>query len=333
MIEIDGSAGEGGGQIVRTAVSLAAVTGRGVEIVRVRERRERPGLQPQHLAAVRAAAAICDATTVGDRVGSRHLLFEPGRAPASGDYVFDVRTAGAATLVMQTVLVPLLRAEGESSIEVIGGTHQPMSPPADYLQHVYAPALGRFGEHVEAEYGPAGYYPRGGGRVRAIVAGGTLGSVELVDRGRRESLDAYVVTSGLAEHVAERGAATISELVPDARIHVIDAQAFSRGAAVTLVARHVGGLGGFSSIGRPGLPMERVASGACQRFLEWNALDAACDEHLSDQLVLPACLGKATSQWTTPRVTEHLRTVLGVAEAFVPMSWTIADGLVQLTPG
>lgn len=325
MIQIDGSAGEGGGQIVRTSVSLAAVTGRAVEIVNMRARRDRPGLQPQHLAAVRAAAEVCDAAVDGGHVGSRHVLFEPRASPRAGDYVFDIRTAGAATLVLQAVLVPLLLADGESSIEIIGGTHQPMAPAADYLVHVYVPALRRFGAHVDVEYGPAGYYPRGGGRVRAILEGGRLSAVDLAERGDRRSLDAYVVTSRLPDHVAHRGAATVAELVPDAAIHVSSPDAFSAGAAVTIVAEHEGGLGGFSSIGRPGLPMEQVAADACASFATWDRGSAACDERLADQLVLPACLASARSRWTTPRVTQHLRTILEVAAAFVPISWTTED--------
>ena len=332
MIAIDGSAGEGGGQVVRTAVSLAAVTGREVEITDVRARRERPGLQPQHLAAVRAAAEICDATVVGGHVGSRHVLFEPGAEPKAGDYVFDVRTAGAATLVLQTVVVPLLLARGDSSIEIIGGTHQPMSPAADYVEHVYIPTLRRFGADVEVEYGPAGYYPRGGGRIRAVVARSPLRAVDTRRRGERLALDAHVVTSRLPEHVATRGAATTAELVPDATLHVHKPDAFSAGAAVTVVARHAIGLAGFSSIGRPGLPMEQVASDACAEFLAWDATDAACDEHLADQLVLPACLASGTSRWTTPFVTPHLRTVVDVASAFVPLRRAIDGGSVVVEP-
>src|SRR5687768_17317705 len=127
MIEIDGSLGEGGGQVVRTAVSLSAITGQSVEVVRLRERRDRPGLQPQHQAAVRAAALVCGAKVVGDTIGSRHFQFEPGHTPKAAEYLFDIRTAGAATLVLQTVLVPLLFAPGDSLVEVIGGTHQPMA--------------------------------------------------------------------------------------------------------------------------------------------------------------------------------------------------------------
>jgi RNA 3'-terminal phosphate cyclase (ATP) len=323
VITIDGSHGEGGGQIVRTAVSLASVTGRSVEVVRLREKRERPGLRPQHLAAVRAAAAICGATTVGDNVGSRHVLFEPQHEPRAGTYRFDIGTAGAATLVLQTVLVPLALANGSSEIEVIGGTHQPMSPAADYLEHVYVPALRRFGAQVDVEYGPAGYYPRGGGRLWAIVQGGELGAVAIVERERTDP-DAFVVTSRLPEHVRKRGSASVAEHVPDAHIHARTPDAFSPGAAVTIVS----GSAGSSSIGRPGLPMEKVAADACEQFLRWRESKAACDEHLADQLVLPAALARGTSSWTTPFVTEHLTTVLAVTDSFVPLRASVDDGRV-----
>jgi RNA 3'-terminal phosphate cyclase (ATP) len=332
VIEIDGSLGEGGGQVVRTAVSLSAITGLPVRISRLRERRDRPGLQPQHLTAVRAAAALCDARLGAAEVGSRSLRFEPAHPPAAGEYVFDVRTAGAATLVLQTVLVPLLCTDGASAIEVIGGTHQPMAPAADYLQAVYVPALRRFGAHVEVEYGPAGYYPRGGGRVRAVLSGGDLHGVELVDRDARRALDAIVVTSRLPDHVGERGAATIAERIPGARVRVERPYASSPGAAVTIVAHHDVGLAGFSAIGRPGLPMEDVAAQACDAFAAWDRTDAACDEHLADQLVLPASTARGPSCWTTPLVTDHLTTVLDVVRAFLPIRASISGGRVEVAP-
>jgi RNA 3'-terminal phosphate cyclase (ATP) len=331
MVDIDGSLGEGGGQVVRTALSLAAVTGTAVEVCNIRAKRQRPGLQPQHLAAVRAAGAICDAELAGDHVGSSHLLFEPRVATRPDSYVFDIRTAGAATLVLQTVLVPLVCAGGESSVEVIGGTHQPMSPAVEYLEDVYAPAIERFGAHVGIDYGPAGYYPRGGGRVRALIGGAPLHGVDLTERGPRRRLDTYVVTSRLPDHVATRGVAAVEALLPDARIEVRSPYAFSSGAAVTVVARHASGLGGFSAIGKPGLPMEDVAKQACTQFLSWDGTQAACDEHLADQLVLPASVACGTSRWTTPRATDHLTTVLSVVERFVPLRFEIAHGLVTLT--
>jgi RNA 3'-terminal phosphate cyclase (ATP) len=332
VIEIDGSAGEGGGQIVRTAVSLAAITGRAVEIVRLRERRERPGLQPQHLAAVRAAAAVCGAELVGAEIGARRLRFEPRHPPKADEYLFDVRTAGATTLVLQTVLVPLLHARGPSSVEVVGGTHQPMAPTADYVRRVYVPGLRRFGASVDVEYGPAGYYPRGGGRLRALLSGGDLHGVEMVRRGARAALDAIIVTSRLPGHVGERGASTIAQRLPDVSITVCRPYAFSAGAAVTIVAMHDGGLGGSSSIGRPGLPMESVADEACDAFDVWDRSDAACDRHLADQLVLPATVARGPSRWTTPVVTDHLTTVLDVAAAFVPIHASITDGCVEIVP-
>lgn len=333
VIEIDGSAGEGGGQIVRTSVSLSAITGKPVEIVRMRARRERPGLQPQHLAAVRAAASICNATTAGDEVGSAHLLFEPRDKPQSGEYVFDIRTAGAATLVLQTVLVPLLLADGQSVVEVIGGTHQPMSPAADYLQHVYVPAIHGFGASVEIEYGPAGYYPRGGGRVRALIGGSALHAIDMTERASCCAIDAYIVTSRLPEHVAERGASTASQLIDGATVHCLEPFASSAGASATIVARHGNGAAGFSSIGRPGLPMENVVADACAQYDAWVTTDAACDEHLGDQLVLPACVAPGTSRWTTPRITDHLSTVLSVVRAFLPVVTRAEGTLVEVGSG
>jgi RNA 3'-terminal phosphate cyclase (ATP) len=215
---------------------------------------------------------------------------------------------------------------------VIGGTHQPMSPAAEYLEHVYAPAMRRFGATVAVEYGPAGYYPRGGGRLRALLDAAHLRGIDAATRGARTSLDAFVVTSRLPGHVADRGAAAVAALLPEACVEIRAPGAFSPGAAVTIVAAQEGGLAGFSSIGRPGLPMETVATAACEEFLSWDATDAACDEHLADQLVLPACVAGGPSRWTTPRVTQHLRTVLAVADKFVPIAWSIEGNRVEVSP-
>src|SRR4028119_1781977 len=157
-VEIDGSFGEGGGQIIRTSLSLAAMTGRAVHISNVRARRTKPGLQPQHLAAVRAAATLCDARLSGDSVGSTSFTFEPQASITAGDYQFDIGTAGAAPLVVQTVLMPLVQAGGNSTVRVTGGTHVPHSPPVEYLEAVYIPALRLAGVDVASTYVTAGFF-------------------------------------------------------------------------------------------------------------------------------------------------------------------------------
>lgn len=338
-VQIDGSFGEGGGQIIRTSLSLAAITGRPLEIVNIRARRSRPGLQAQHLTAVRAAAALCAARMEGDAHGSTRLQFVPQAPVTPGAYRFDIGTAGATPLVAQTVLLPLARAEDASTVTIIGGTHVPHAPTADYLESIYLPILERAGLEVAFTYGAAGFFPRGGGQldleVRAPAHPVTL---DLTERGRLENLRAIILTSNLPEHVAERGAATVEKCLKavgrKVTIETVEKPSRGAGAGVLLVAECESGCGAFTGIGERGRPMEKVAEAPCEEFLRWWKSGAACDEHLADQLVLPLSLAYGESRWSTPAVTDHLRTVLWVAQQFLAIEYQIeerADGTGLVT--
>lgn len=345
-VQIDGAAGEGGGQIIRTGVSLAALTGRSVEIINIRARRSKPGLQAQHLTAVRAAAALCNAELTGAELGSLTLRLTPGERARRETFTFDVAearggaSAGATGLVAQTLLVPLaLLSEDMVAVEIKGGTHVPMSPPADYIQHVYTPLLRQMGLSVTCKSTRAGFFPRGGGEIHLKVEGGALRApVDFVERGKLTGLRLCIITSQLPEHVAARGQdALLKELkgygVPIA-VELRNLEGNGAGAAVVLVAECKSGLGGWTSLGERGKPMERVALEALRGFQNWYATGAGVDEHLADQLVLPCALTAQTSRWTTPEITEHLRTVLWVAEQFLPISYTLeqrADGTGLVT--
>jgi RNA 3'-terminal phosphate cyclase (ATP) len=329
-VQIDGSFGEGGGQIIRTSLSLSAMTGRAVQITNVRARRTKPGLQPQHLAAVRAAAALCDAHLDGDSVGSTAFTFEPQAPVTAGEYHFDIGTAGAAPLVVQTVLMPLAHAKGVSTVRVTGGTHVPHSPPVEYLEAISLPALRRAGLDVSLEYSSAGFYPRGGGQIVLNVEVCSAPTpLDFVERGKLESLRAYIVTSNLPPHVAERGAATVERAMKGVGRNVAveqrDKPSPGPGAAVVLAAQCESGLAAFSSIGELRRPMEKVAEAPCKEFMRWWKSGAACDEHLADQLVLPMSFADGQSRWTTPLVTDHLRTVIEVVRQFLPVEATLEE--------
>jgi len=323
-IQIDGSYGEGGGQVIRTSVSLAAITGREVEIINVRARRSKPGLQRQHLTAVLAAAALCDAEVRGAALGSTHIVFRPQARPKADPYVFDVGTAGATPLVAQTMLVPLAHAGLTTSVQITGGTHVPRAPSADYLEAVYVPALRRAGIGAAVSFTRAGFFPKGGGQLAVDVREDTLFQpLDLTERGKLLSLTAYVVTGSLPEHVSERGGKAVERFMKgvgrQVRIERRELPSLNPGAAVTLVAECEGGIAGFSALGERGKPMEEVATEPCEHFMAWWKSGAACDEHLADQLVLPMALAPGESRWTTPVVTEHLRTVLWVVKHFLQM--------------
>ncbi|MHB9130702.1 MAG: RNA 3'-terminal phosphate cyclase [Armatimonadota bacterium] len=329
FISIDGSYGEGGGQIIRTALSLAAITGTPVEISNVRLGRQKPGLQPQHLMAVQAAAAICGAEVTGAAVGSMRLTFTPGATPQPGSYRFDIGTAGATTLVVQTVLLPLALAGMPSRVTVTGGTHVPHAPGCEYLEGIYLPTLCRAGLHARLSCARFGFYPRGGGEISAQIDPSSLQPVDLTERGKLRSLRAYIITSGLPAHVGERGGAAVETFMKGigrpVTIEQRDLPSNGPGAAVILAAQCEGGHAGFTAMGERGKPMERVAEEACEDFLRWWKSGAAVDEHLADQLVLPTALAGGESRWTTPTLTDHLHTVLWTTQHFLPIEWTISE--------
>ena len=205
LVSIDGSQGEGGGQILRTALSLSMVTGQGFEMTRIRAQRPQPGLRPQHLAALRAAALACGARVGGAFDGSPDVRFEPG-ALAAGDFRFEIATAGAATLVLQTILTPLSRATEGSRIVVTGGTHVPASPFFDYLARHWSAVVGRMGFRFGLHLEKAGFYPPGGGEVRAEVQPAALvpGPFVLEERGALVAVRGVSAAARLKSQVAQR---------------------------------------------------------------------------------------------------------------------------------
>jgi RNA 3'-terminal phosphate cyclase (ATP) len=330
IVVIDGSHGEGGGQTLRTSLSLSVLTGRPVEINRIRAGRSRSGLQPQHLAAVRAAAAISAAQTEGAEPGSTRLLFAPQSPAAPGVYHFEIGTAGAATLVAQTVLLPLARAGASSRVTVIGGTHVPYAPPSDYLSDVYAVMLSDHGLRMDITVPIAGFLPRGGGRLELDIRpspGWT--PVTLTERGPLHSITATVLTAALPPDVAARGMAALREglvkVKADIRVTHRETSSLGSGAAVFLTAESGTCRAGFSALGARGKPIEAVAGEAVAAFDRWHQTGAACEDHLADQLVLPMALTSGHSRWTTSEVTEHLRTVLWVVPQFLDVEVSLEE--------
>ncbi len=323
MIPIDGSHGEGGGQILRTALSLSALTGRSVRVTDIRAGRPRPGLAAQHLAAVRAAADVCGARIGGSRRGSLEVWFEPG-SPRAGTYRFEVGTAGSACLVLQTVVVPLAFARGESAVTVTGGTHVPWSPPFEFLAGVWAEAVRRFGIPVDVSLGRAGFYPRGGGEVRCRVgpARPPLEPVRLTEPGRLLRVRGVAGTAGLPGHVGRRMAGAAREALASLGVPVeveprcLDAP--SPGAYLVLVAECGAARLSASALGERGKPAERVGEEAAEELRARLEAGSAVDPHLADQILLPAALAGGTSEYTVCRITRHLATNAWVIGRILP---------------
>jgi RNA 3'-terminal phosphate cyclase (ATP) len=333
-VEIDGATGEGGGQVLRTSLALAALTGRRLVVSNIRAGRPKPGLAAQHLAAVKAAAALCDAELSGAAVGSQVLEFQPRRAIAPDNYRFDIGTAGATTLVGQTVAVPLALAGERSKLVLGGGTHVPFAPTADYLAEVYAPALAEIGLELAVECRAGGFYPTGGGELRLVVQPGELRPLDWAERGRVTEVRAIALSCGLPDHVTERGIKALRRgLAGVGRPVKVESRTVpgpQPGAAVLISGKCQRGRFGFVGLGEKRKPMERVVEEACHDFWAWHKSEAATDEHLADQLVLPLALTEGESRWTTNVVSEHLRTVLWVVARFLPVHYAIEGRSVTL---
>jgi RNA 3'-terminal phosphate cyclase (ATP) len=331
MIHVDGAYGEGGGQLVRTALALAVARRVGVRLTGVRARRAKPGLQPQHLAAVRALAAIADADVEGDALGSTTLRFVP-RALAGGVRHVDVAatraSAGSAALVFQAVLLPLAFAAGPSWLTIRGGTHVPWSPPVHYLTAVFLPALAEIGVRAAVELVRWGWYPAGGGEIRASVAP-TARLVGLVAPSPgRAPVDALSAVSRLHRRIADRQLRRVEERLAAAGVPFVprceeDATAVGPGTLVFLAER---ARAGFASLGRRGVPAESIADEAVDALLDFRRSGAAVDEHLADQLLPYLALAEGESLLTCPCISSHLRTVAWLVPQLVPCRIDLEEG-------
>jgi RNA 3'-terminal phosphate cyclase (ATP) len=320
---LDGAHGEGGGQVVRTALSLAAALRRPVTITNVRAGRVRPGLQPQHLTAVRALAAVSDAAVEGAELHSARIRFVP-RDVRGGAYRFDVGTAGAVSLILQALLLPLATAREPSRVALVGGTHVPWSPPFHYVSDVFLPAVAAMGVRAEARLRQWGWYPRGGGEVEIVITptprvGLRAFVAETPDaRGAIRGLSAVAhLPRSIAERQRTRAVARLVAAGVAADI-AVEADVPSYGPG-TLVFLQGPGHAGFSALGRRGLPAEAVADVAVDGLLAHLASGAAIDEHLADQLVPFCALVGSESRLTCAVASRHLTTVAWVVEQFLPV--------------
>jgi RNA 3'-terminal phosphate cyclase (ATP) len=337
VLTLDGSHGEGGGQVLRTALSLAVALGRPVRLVRIRARRRKPGLQPQHLAVVRALAMISDGEVSGDALGATELTFVP-RGLRAGAYRFDVGTAGSVSLLFQALLPPLTLARAPSRLALVGGTHVPMAPVAHYLIEVFLPALGEAGVEADLTLRRWGWYPAGGGEIEATVAPAQGRGFRLVPPARDAPLHGLSAVSRLPRSIAERqrdralarlGAASVAADI------AVEEVAGARGPG-TLLFLATRGRAGFFALGRRGVPAERIADEAVEALLAHRTSGAAVDEHLADQLVPVLALARAGSEYTCPRITLHLRTVAWVVEQLAPVRVVLEEGTparVRIGPG
>jgi RNA 3'-terminal phosphate cyclase (ATP) len=327
VIVIDGSKGEGGGQVLRTSLALSLATGTPFRIERIRAARAKPGLLRQHLTAVQAAAAVGRARVEGDAIGSHSLTFTP-QAVQTGDYAFSVGSAGSATLVLQTILPPLLRAEGRTTVTLEGGTHNPSAPPFDYLQRVFLPIVNRLGPRVEAKVERRGFYPAGGGRfVVTIDPAPQLSHLHLLERGDIVGRRVVALVANLPRHIGEREVATALGLLdwPETAGSV-DSISDTPGPGnvifVEVESEHVTEIStGFGELGKRA---ETVAEKAVEEMRRYLATGVPVGCHLADQLLPVLVVGNGGS-FRTLAPTQHTLTNADVLRQF-------SDARIEMTP-
>jgi RNA 3'-terminal phosphate cyclase (ATP) len=321
MITIDGSQGEGGGQILRTSLALSLVTGQAFQLEQIRAGRKKPGLLRQHLTAVEAAKTVGTAEVIGAALGSQILDFRPG-AVTPGNYRFAVGTAGSATLVLQTILPALLTANGTSTLTLEGGTHNPFAPPFDFLAHCFVPLIRRMGPSIELELRRPGFFPAGGGKFHArIEPVKRLERFDLLERGNIRVRRARAIISNLPAQVADRELAVVREQLSwredECSMHAVE-NPVSPGNALLLEmeAEHVTEV--FTSFGERGRSAEEVASLAAEAASSWLSAEVPVDEHLADQLLLPMALAGGGS-FRTVKPSLHSTTNAAIIQLFLPV--------------
>lgn len=341
MLEINAAEGEGGGQVLRTSLTLAAITGQAVRLVNIRARRKNPGLAPQHLTCVLALARVCKAAIKGAALRATEIIFEPRTAPQAGDYAFDVAevagrgSAGAVTLLWQTLWLPLALADGPSQLTLRGGTHVPMSPSVHYLSQVFVPTLEPLGWQLKLQLEAWGFYPAGGGALRAHIApmrGGRGQPLQCLERGALQHIAGLAVAANLPAHIPQRMATRLTKQLQaqgfgSMTIDPKREKATGPGAGLFVWAEYAHARAGFSVLGEQGKPSEQVADDLAAELLAHHTTGAPVDPHLADQLLLPLAFATGPSAFCTSALTQHLLTNAHIIQQFLPIKIEITGEL------
>jgi RNA 3'-terminal phosphate cyclase (ATP) len=341
MFQIDGAYGEGGGQILRSALTLSIITQQPIYVTNIRAQRTNPGIRPQHLTAIKAAQTISKGHVEGAAIGSTSIRFFPAKVE-HGQYSFRIATAGAATLVLQAILIPLTLAGGVSQVRIQGGTHVPWSPCFEYLSFAWLPILSKLGFSAQLKCERAGFYPRGGGVIQAIIHPVTDPSpIICTQRGQLQSVHVLSAVAQLPEQIGDRQTKRAQERLGSLSVPVdYETRKYpsnGKGTFVFLAPEFPPGKACFFALGAPGKPAERVSDEAMNHLEEFLALEGALDPWLADQILIPLALASGNSQFSTTRISQHLLTNAVVLETFglarVSISGQEGDpGVIQVTP-
>jgi len=335
MIEVDGAHGEGGGQILRTAVSLSAVLGEPVHVTGIRAGRPRPGLAAQHVTGVEAVAGLCDAEVDGLHVGSKDIEFRPGTL-TGGEFALDVGTAGSTSLILQACLLPAAMSKAPVTLTLRGGTDTRWSPPIDYMRLVHLPLVRRMGVTFEVDVVRRGFYPEGGGEIVARVDRcPAVTGIDLSRPGDYLRISGVANAQNLPEHVASRMKhAALKNLVDhrDMRVDTDLRSGPSTGAAVVLAAEYEKTVLGASALGQRGVRAETLGETCASDLAETMRSGATADEHMADQLIPYMALAKGDSVFLAEELTGHAETNIWVVERYLGRRFATSkrDGLVEV---
>lgn len=317
-IQIDGSQGEGGGQILRTALALAMITGQAFELINIRAGRKKPGLMRQHLICVQASQNISQAYVEGAELHSQRLYFAPQHVQ-SGTYQFQIGSAGSTTLVLQTLLPALLLQNEASELTISGGTHNPLAPTADFIEYCFLPTLTKIGIETEFKLNKAGFFPIGAGEIQIkIQPWQHRNKLNLLNRGALQSTEAFAAVLNLSEEaqIVQRELATLNKRLKLDAQQQFHLNGISQGNTAYVIVEHQHHTQLFTALGEMRKSAEQIANHLAEQVGQYISSQAVVDEYLADQLLLPMALGQG-GEFTAQCISEHTRTQATMIEKFI----------------
>lgn len=341
MIKIDGSFGEGGGQILRYAACFAAATSKEVEVYNIRVKRPNPGLRPQHLAVLNIMKQIFGGEILGARVGSTKVIFKFGEERINR-LAYNIGTAGSITLILQSVIPALAYKKIDMELRLIGGTDVKWSPTTDYMKYAYATLVEKFGVSIDIKVIRRGYYPKGGGVVDVSIQSGKLSATNLTHRGEIDQVKIVSVVSNLPRHIGERQISTVMKILTEYGLgNILNIEedypdrrrAYGPGVSLLVIGRNrvYKIYSGGDSIGERGKPAEKVGEEAAKKFLEWYQSKAALDIFQSD-MVIPYIALSGGGEYTAPDFTPHMKSALYVMKEVLDIEYEVIqeDGAYKI---
>ncbi|WP_111860353.1 RNA 3'-terminal phosphate cyclase [Acinetobacter sp. CFCC 10889] len=323
-IQIDGSQGEGGGQILRTALALSMLTSIPFELVNIRAGRKKPGLMRQHLVCVQASQRISNATVEGAELHSQKLFFQPQQVQA-GHYDFQIGSAGSTILVLQTLLPALMMQDQASQISIHGGTHNPMAPTADFIAHCFLPTIEKMGIHVDFECERAGFFPIGAGQINAVIHPWTKQTkYTALEKGQVIDLQGYAAALNIPDNIADRELEVLHNKLNLNTRKRINFKGISQGNTAFVVLNYAHHQQVFSALGEMRKSAEKVAHDLAKEVKAYLTTDAIADEYLADQLLLPMALGKG-GEFTAQIISEHTKTQADMIQKFIDCEITFTE--------